>query len=350
VTSRARLTALLLGGSLLAGCAGAATSRTEGPHYISPAGKDSAECTREDPCRTLNAARRRATAGGEIRLLSGRYPDQDVAAAPGGGRAILVRAADGARVRVGVLTITGHGLELRGLRLAGWHAMQGAGRLTFRDVQTSWFFADSVSDLRILGGTVGPADSVDPQIRAANTKGAPVPRNILIDGVTFHDFTARKDPAVHVECLQFGAGEHVVVRRSSFLNCATHSIFVRSWGGTAKIRDFTFADNRFGLVPGGYYSLRVVKSEPGTISDIMVRDNSATTTMQVDGGIPGVSLVGNLAPRAPWQCFAGQRYRRNVWSAVRCGPTDRQVGERAVAVAARDRHRPTGARGLAARG
>jgi hypothetical protein len=258
----------------------------------------------------------------------------------------VLRPAEGARVHVGELGFHTHGVELRDLDLEGWHAYDDSGDLTFRDVRASWFFVDSASNIKILGGSVGPADSVDPQIRAANTTGAPLPSNILIDGVTFHDFTARTDPSAHIECLQFGAGEHVVVRRSRFLGCRGHGIFVGPWGGTAKVRDFVFEDNHFGKVPDGYYSLRVAKGDPGAVSDITVRRNSALLVMQVDPGIPGVTFEQNLAPRLGWECFAGQTYSGNVWTKVKCGPTDRTIGTARLEAAAADLHRRAGVAAL----
>jgi hypothetical protein len=332
---------------VLGGCGGGDPAPRGPVLHVSPAGSDSAPCTAAQPCRTLRRAFGQARPGAEIRLGAGRYPDQLVQGRGGTRSApVVIRPDRGARVRVGVLDLRAHGLEIQGLHLAGWHALEGSGELTFRDVHTGWFFVDSVSRLRILGGTVGPADSVDSQIRAAGP-ASPAPRHVLIDGVTFRDFTARRDPSQHVECLQFGAGEHVVVRRSRFFNCATHSIFINAWGG-ARIRDFTFEDNRFGRVPDGYYSLRVGRGDPGSTSDIKVRNNSATVTMQVDDGIPGVSFVGNLAPRSPWECFSDQRYAGNVWSDTRCGTTDRQAGEGAVAQAAADPSRRPGAAALPA--
>jgi hypothetical protein len=201
VTLRPRLSALLLAGALLGGCGGGGTGPAGPSVFVSPGGLDSAPCSREAPCRTLERAVGRLPAGGEVRMLAGRYPDQALDGPPHRARArVVIRPAEGARVRVGVLSMTTRGVELRGLHVAGWHALDGSGDLTFRDVHAGWFFADSVQGLRILGGTVGPADSVDSQIRAAGP-ASPAPRDVLIDRVTFRDFTARRDPSQHVECL-----------------------------------------------------------------------------------------------------------------------------------------------------
>jgi hypothetical protein len=352
-TARIALCALAVAvaGSVAAGCGGAADGSPARALWLAPDGDDDGSCGKDEPCASISRALERSGPGGEILLGSGTYPAQALRGAPdpAGSRPVVVRPAPGAQVRTGRLAIHTKNLELRGLRMTGWYAYADAGRLTFRDVQARWFFVDSASDIRILGGTVGPSDAIDPQIRAANRDGAPVPRNILIDGVTFHDFTTRTDPSAHVECLQFGAGHHVVVRRSRFLNCADHSIFVGAWGGTATVRDFTFEDNRFAGVAKGFYSLRVATDDPARTRDIVVRRNSATTTMRVDPGTPGVVWEGNLAPRFSWECFAGMRYAGNVWAgpkAVKCGPTDRVTSLRKAVAAARDAGRTPGAAGL----
>jgi hypothetical protein len=309
--------------------------------YVSLDGDDAMACTAHEPCASLTGALVRAKPGGMILVQSGRYPAQDVQGGPASAaRPVIVRPAPGAKPTFGKLSLHTKGLELRGLRMDGWYAYADAGHLTLRDVNANWFFVDSASDIAILGGSVGPADSIDPQIRAADTNGAAVPTNIRIDGVTFHDFTNNADPSTHIECLQFGAGAHVVVRNSRFLRCAEHSVFVGSWGGTATVHDFTFEDNHFGTVPKGFYSLRVGLDG---VSKITVRRNSAMRVMQVDDGVPDVTFDRNLAPRLPWECFADQRYTGNTWSGVRCGATDRQLSEGALLARAADLARKPGA-------
>jgi hypothetical protein len=320
--------------------------------WLSPSGDDGAACSKAAPCRSISRGLARSAPGGEVLLQAGSYDAQELhgAPAPGaGGRPVVLRPAPGARVHTGRLALHTKDLELRGVTMTGWYAYADAGRLTLRDDHVQWFFVDSASDIRILGGSVGPSDAVDPQIRAIDRNGSPVPRNILIDRVSFHDFTKETDPAAHVECLQFGAGVHVVVRRSRFVNCADHSIFVGAWGGTAVVRDFTFEDNQFAKVPVGYYSLRVAADDPKVTSDIVVRRNSATTTMRVDPGAGGVVWERNLAPRFAWECFPGQRYTANVWAgpkAARCGRTDRLTSLRKAVAAASDVRRTPGAADL----
>lgn len=348
------LAAVGLAVAALGGCGGAGGGAGDGKSddaqdgipahalWVAPDGDDGAACTRDAPCATLSAALGRASADGMILLASGSYPEQEVHGGPAAAhdKPVVIRPAPGARPRLGKLLLHTPGLELRDLKLAGWQAFSDSGRLTLRRVSTPWFFVDGASDVRMLGGSVGPADSIDPQIRAVDTQGAPVPKNILIDGVAFHDFTNKDDPSAHVECLQLGAGRHIVIRNSTFVRCAQHSIFAGAWGGTATIHDLTLAGNRMGSVPEGFYSIRVGVDG---VSDVTLRRNTAEKVMQVDPGVPGVTMERNVAPRQPWECFAGQRYIANVWSDVVCSASDRKVGAHGVAERARDRHAPPGA-------
>jgi hypothetical protein len=309
--------------------------------WVAPGGDDDGACTKAKPCATLGAALVAAEPGATVLLGSGKYPEQEVtASAAPDAKPIVIRPAPGARPRLGKLLLHAPALEFRDLAIDGWQSFADSGRLTMRRVRTPWFYVDGTSDVKLLGGSVGPADSVDSQIRAVDTNGAPVPTNILIDGVTFHDFTNKDDPTAHIECLQFGAAKHAVIRNSTFVRCAEHSVFVGAWGGTATISDMTFAHNRFGSVPKGFYSLRVGRDG---VSDIKVRDNTAEKVMQVDPGVRGVTMERNVAPRSPWECFAGQRYVDNVWSDVTCSKTDRKVGARAIAKLAADPRRRPGA-------
>ena len=99
------------------------TARADGARsYISPSGSDNRPCSRNQPCRTFDAALTKTDAGGEIVALeSGTYEPTTIA------KAITLAAAPGADVAIraasgNAVTITanvGDTIVLRGLRLMG---------------------------------------------------------------------------------------------------------------------------------------------------------------------------------------------------------------------------------------
>lgn len=99
------------------------TARADGIRsYISPAGSDNRPCTRNQPCRTFDAAIAKTDEGGEvIALETGTYDPTTVtksitlAAAPSAD--VAIRASGGNAVTV--TPSTGDTVVLRGLRLGG---------------------------------------------------------------------------------------------------------------------------------------------------------------------------------------------------------------------------------------
>jgi len=99
------------------------TARADGARsYISPSGSDNRPCSRNQPCRTFDAAIAKTDEGGEIVALeSGTYEPTTI------GKAITLAAAPGADVGIhattgNAVTITansGDVVVLRGLRLSG---------------------------------------------------------------------------------------------------------------------------------------------------------------------------------------------------------------------------------------
>ncbi len=232
---------------------------------------------RPAPCRSrVSLAHRRAGARQArrhdprgVRPLSGsggpRRPGLGGAArcrAPCAGRQAGARQALAAHRRPGAA----------GLRLDGWYAYADAGRSTLRDVTAHWFFVDSASNISILGGSVGPADSIDPQIRAANTTGAAVPTNIRIEDVTFHDFTNNADPRpTSSACSSARARAWSCATAASCAAPSTRS----SWARGAGRPPCTTSPSRtthFGTVPRG-----ITRCGWGVdgVSKIAVRRNSA---------------------------------------------------------------------------
>src|SRR5215216_1312933 len=118
----AKLTVMAMG--LLLTCLTlAVTARADGARsYISPGGSDNRPCTRNQPCRTFDAALAKTDAGGEIVAMeTGTYDPTTVS------KSITLAAAPGADVAIRVatgnaITVTanaGDVVVLRGLRLGG---------------------------------------------------------------------------------------------------------------------------------------------------------------------------------------------------------------------------------------
>lgn len=117
-----KATIMMMG--LLLTCLGfVSTAHADGLRsYISPSGSDNRPCTRNQPCRTFDAALAKTDAGGEIIALeTGTYDPTTItkaitlAAAPGAD--VAIRATSGNAVTVN--TGTGDTIVLRGLRLGG---------------------------------------------------------------------------------------------------------------------------------------------------------------------------------------------------------------------------------------
>jgi hypothetical protein len=167
-------------------------------------------------------------------------------------------------------------LELRNMRFAGgWHVYEDSADVTFRGVSALYLYIDSASDIRVIGGSVGPTvDADNGQIRPSRA-GAPPPRDILIDGVYFHDATLTPGSDAHVECLQVGEVNGLTIRNSRFNNCETHYTFISPfWGGAEN--DVVLENNMGGTVRSGFYGFRVAAGAE-TCGNISMRYNSALT-------------------------------------------------------------------------
>jgi len=236
----------------------------------------------------------------------------------------VMAPAAGASVNLtGTLGIDAKHLELRDMAIAQWQSSPQAADVMFRDVDQALFYINSSESISIIGGSAGPFVNGHPQIQSDITTP---PRNILIDGVRFHDFT-RNDPNVHTECLQIGAADGLTVRNSTFRNChATANLAITHWGPSPDPRNITVENNFFSSTVDGFYSIQA-----NSYDGLLIRNNSALQGILVFayGPMNNVRVVANLAPMGNWECIAGIQYRSNVWywpnagqSAAKCNASD----------------------------
>jgi hypothetical protein len=259
-----------------------------------------------------------------VLVAAGTYADQTITPdrAKTSSVDVVFRPVAGARVDVGGsgLTVFGSHIEFRDLRTSGgWYAKPGADDLTFRRIRSKDFFISSGSNIRVLGGSVGPGVDYHPIIGADD---AVPPRNILIDGVRFHDWTRSSD-SVHIECLQIAAGDGVTVQRSRFENCDVMNVHVTHWGETPLTRNVTLENNFFGEAGGGYYAIQA-----NAFENLLIRNNSLLQPIVIfteQGPGTNVRVVGNVGPMQQSGCENRVVYRHNVWTNARCDPTDRRA-------------------------
>jgi hypothetical protein len=233
----------------------------------------------------------------------------------------VFRPVPGAQVKIGGVELFAGGLELRNLEVGGVMTHEHADGVTLRNVKIAGgLFILSSSRVRILGGSVGGGVDYHPMIAAEN---ATPPRDVLIDGVLFHDWT-RTNEGVHTECLQIGAGIGITIRNSTFRNCDVFGLMISTFGAAGAPEDLTIENNVFDAAgDGGYYSVRFSEAAP-VWRNVLVRNNSALQPFNVDPKPRKVNfrMIGNVAPLEPWGCVGGISYAYNVWQGVRCGATD----------------------------
>jgi hypothetical protein len=329
-------------GVLLSGCGSRTEAHAggEGTIVVSPVGDDDAGCTRSDPCLTLERAYRLAAPGETVEVAAGTYGVQRIGAdspSPGPDK-IVLRAQAGATVELEALEVDAKHLELRGFTVGSVTTGAGAEDVVLRDLTIrGGFFILSSQRVSVLGGSVGPGVDFHPMIASADGVTTP-PREIVVDGVLFHDWT-RSNDGVHTECLQIGGGDGVVIRNSRFRNCHVMDLHVTHFGAAPMTRNVTVENNFFSAAgDGGFYAVQA-----NAFENLLVRNNSFAQAFKIftgagQGPNVNVRVFANVGPNEPWACEPGVIYRHNVWDGARCHATDADAPLPFVDTAAGDFH------------
>jgi hypothetical protein len=295
-----------------------------GDHYDARGGDVSPNgCAQDDPCLSFDHAYRVAVPGQGVEVAPGAYPLQTIGedASKTASDDVVFRPAAGGTPTISGLDVYGSHLTFAGLRLEGdWATHAATEDVTFRDLTVhGGIFVSSSSDISVIGGSVGGIQDYKPQFGA--WPWGTHSRNILVDGVTFHDVTRSNDGG-HVECLLVGGGDGITIRNSRFRNCDVFDLSLGEMNGSGPPTNVTIENNFFGTA-NGYLALDF-NSNTSSLTNVLIRNNSATQQLYL-GPVPtleNVRVVGNVAPLAPWTCDTRITYAFNVWNGGTCGPTD----------------------------
>ena len=270
--------------------------------YVAVGGNDSGSCSLAAPCGSVARAFSAAPPGGSVVVKPGSYPDQVIPRSPKAStRRVIVT---GQRVaRFSNLDIFGSHVEIRGVTTDGWYVKPGATDVVLRRVvSTSAVFITAASNVRVFGGQVYSKDQYVRNGSQLKEDRGVAPRDILFDGVSFHDF--RKDPASsnHVDCLHILSGDGIRVRDSRFWNCEHFDILLTRFGTAGSPTNVLIENNFLSCCGSGFYSLQLGGGHDEVWKNIVVRYNSTDKALNVDSANSisgGVSLIANIAPHMP---------------------------------------------------
>jgi hypothetical protein len=326
------MTALVLAAAaaaVLSACAtgGAGATSASGRLAVAPTGDDANSCSESSPCRTFDHAYHVAQPGQVVVVAPGSYAEQKLT--PDSTKTsiadVVFRAAVRASVTVAGLSVHGSHITFQNMTLNGdWQTYHETRDVTFRRlVVHGAIFTQSSSNIRVLGGSVGGVVDTKPQFGAwpPNTTN----RNIVIDGVTFHDVT-RSGDFQHVECLLIAGIDGLMIRNSRFYNCDVFDVSLGEMNGSGPPRNITIENNFFGGADG-YFSLDF-NSNTTSFTNVLIRNNSSTQAMYLGNDIrklKNVRVIANVAPNKPGACDDRIFYSHNVWAGTRCSATDRNA-------------------------
>ena len=192
----------------------------------------------------------------------------------------------------GEFRLTGQNhIELQNMTVGGMYLTGGANDIVFQGVNTSTLYFRVVSNISLLGGSVGgTCMGYSATVGSGVKTGRAV--NILIDGVHFHDITRDCNASAHVECLFLQESSYVTLQNSSFTNCGIMDVYVHEIGGGGDPDHITIQNNAFTTtVDGGYYTLVTQALSGETLNDYLIQGNSFAQTPLLEND-PG-STVSN---------------------------------------------------------
>lgn len=316
--------------------ASASASRTpqasQASLFVSTTGSDAGSCTRSAPCASFDRAYAVARPGAIVEVAGGTYTRQTIVPrGPHPAPKVVFRPAPGASVTVpDEFVIAGSQLEFRGMTLKDLEFPKEADHVTIRNVSNHGFWMQGASNISIIGGEVTCGTcAFHPHIAAGGGDNR-APRNILIDGVRFHDWYSA-EPGQHTECLQIGAGDGITIRNSVFRNCgtkgggATANLHI-SWFGYGPVTRNVLVENNFFYPSGNTYAIQM-----DDYADVDLRYNSIAGPIIVfDRAGPGTGMdfVGNImrfSGCSAEQSTAPINWAYNVMEGGTCGRTDRNA-------------------------
>ncbi len=314
------------------------TPSTTADLYLSPSGSDAASCSAANPCHSLNRAYKLAQPGQTVEVAAGSYSDTSLSldSSKTSNTDVLIRPAAGAAVTfTSQLHISARHLELRGMRFSSKLWIEASAvDVTLRNDTLKNFdlYSDgkqSSENISFIGGSIGPSANENSRIASNGTSTTASPKNILIEGVDFHDFTVTPGSEAHVECLQVWAVDGLTIRDSTFSNCEVFDIFLQKLpeGAAATPSNILIENNFFDCCGSGFYSIRMA-DHPGTSwKNVTIRNNSLDKAINPDPAVPysNVKIVGNVGPSlALWAGSTGATQSKppagltvdyNVWYA-----------------------------------
>jgi hypothetical protein len=313
--------------------------------FLSPSGSDANPCSPVLPCLSFDRAYHLAQPGQVVEVAGGTYGDQNVLAdaSKTASADVIFRPAAGASVSLGSLEVYGSHVTFRQLAVNGdWQTYHGTDDVTFRDVTVHGvILTQSSSNITVIGGSVG--GTVDTKSQFGNWPVGTDNRNIVVDGVTFHDVT-RSGSGVHVECLLVGGTDGFVLRNSRFSNCDVFDVSIGQMNDSGPPRNITVENNFFGG-SNGYFSFDI-NTMTASLSNVLIRNNSSPQQMYFGNALPilsNVRVVSNVAPISASNCEGRILYSHNVWQGGACGATDLNAAAGFRNPAANDLHLVAGA-------
>ncbi len=269
-----RLVTVLLAVSWFAGAVSVARAGPENL-YVSPSGSDEGRCVESNPCLSLQRAFDVAVPGQLVRVAAGTYGGQRLTGDRGG--AVTFRAQGEVRFAGRVVLDDARHVRLEGFAFTGdplidleLHSCNVD--LTVRNATGRKFgIFEGNRQIRFIGGSwggyslvgedsaIGTRGTNGPQITCAGESAPSPARDILFDGVRFHDVNWGVPPSEwdsHPDCFQInGNADRVTFRNSVFERCASTFVMVAPEQG--PVTNVTFERNTFRQLGDTYYGIQL---------------------------------------------------------------------------------------------
>jgi chitodextrinase len=262
--------------------------------YVSPNGSDTSDCKSSlAPCRTFARVATVAVGGETIEVMAGNHGVQKFAGGYGSTQGQINK----------VLNFHGQpGNIVRQINVGG-----GTGRFTFDGINidatgpklTGAAFENGGREVTFKNGEIG---------NVTDEKGALVTENgIVFDAVRFHDVVIATS-GVHSECVFAAVPEGMIVRNSTFTNCAVMDIFFvwPDWWSPAPpaYGNVVLEGNQFGDPTGSCCGIYVGGTGPSgdrTMRNWTVRNNFFGDGPAIAGQSGGIYCGNTGAAPAAWE-------------------------------------------------